>query len=63
MKVENRKLYRRLCDIFRFSTYIFSADITPDVLKLCSVTKAKVFFLVLIEIFNFNVFEFSAAIL
>ena len=49
--------------MFHFSTYIFSADITPDMLKLCRVTKAKVLFLVLVYVFNFNLFEFSAAIL
>ena len=43
-------------------TYI-SADITPDMLKLCRVTKVKVLFLVLVCIFIFNLFEFSAAIL
>ena len=32
-------------------------------LKLCRVTKAKVFFLVLVYVFNFDLFEFSAAIL
>ena len=32
-------------------------------LKLCRVTKVKVFFLVLVYVFNFNLFEFSAAIL
>ena len=32
---------------FQFSTYIFSADITPEMLKLGRVTKAKMFFLVL----------------
>ena len=48
---------------FYFSTYLFSADITPDVLKLCRVTKVKVLFLVLVCVFNFNLFEFSAAIL
>ena len=32
-------------------------------LKLCRVTKVKVLFLMLIYIFNFNLFEFSAAIL
>ena len=37
--------------IFQFSTYIFSADITPEMLKLCSVTKVKVFFLVLVYVF------------
>ena len=32
-------------------------------LKLCRVTKVKVFFLVLVHVFNFNLFEFLAAIL
>ena len=32
-------------------------------LKLCRVTKVKVLFLVLIYVFNFNLFEFSAPIL
>ena len=32
-------------------------------LKRCRVTKVKVFFLVLVYVFNFDLFEFSAAIL
>ena len=32
-------------------------------LKLCTVTKVKVFFLVLVYVFNFDLFEFLAAIL
>ena len=32
-------------------------------LKLCRVTKLKVFFLVLVYVFNFDLFEISAAIL
>ena len=32
-------------------------------LKLCRVTKVKVLFLVLVYVFNFNLFECSAAIL
>ena len=48
---------------FIFLTYLFSADITPDMLKHCRVTKVKVPFLVLVYVFNFNSFEFSAAIL
>ena len=31
-------------------------------LKLCRFTKVKVFFLVLVSVFNFDLFEFSAAI-
>ena len=41
----------------------FSADITPDMLKLGRVTKGKVLFLVLVYVFNFNLFEFLAVIL
>ena len=44
-------------------TYIFSADITSEMLKLCRVTKIKVFFLVLVYDFNFDLFEFSAGVL
>ena len=43
--------------------YIFSADITPEMLKLCRFTKVKVFFLVLVYVFNFDLFEFLGAIL
>ena len=32
-------------------------------LNLCSLTKVKLFFLVLVYVFNFDLFEFSAAIL
>ena len=49
--------------ISQFSTYIFSADITPEMLKLGRVTTGKVFFLVLVYVFNFDLFEFSVAIL
>ena len=54
--------HKRL-SIFHFSTYIFSADITLDMLKLYRVTKVKVLFPVLVYVFNFNLFEFSAGIL
>ena len=43
--------------------YIFSADSTPELLKLWRVTKVKVFFLVLVYIYNFDLFEFSTATL
>ena len=46
-----------------FSTYIFSADISPEISKLGSVTKVKVLFPVLVFGFNFDLFKFSAAIL
>ena len=42
---------------------MFSADITPEMLKLGRVSKLKVFFLVLVYVFNIDLFEFSAAIL
>ena len=44
-------------------TLIFSADITLQMLKLCRVTKVKVFFLLLVYVFNCDLYEFSAAIL
>ena len=47
----------------QFSTYIFSADISPEMLKPGKVTKVKVLFLVLVFVFNFELFKFSAAIL
>ena len=49
--------------MFQFSTYIFSADITPEMLKPGRVTKAKEFFPTLVYVFNIDLFEFSAAIL
>ena len=36
---------------------------TPEKLKLCKATKVKVFSLVLVYAFNFDLLEFSAAIL
>ena len=39
-------------------TYIFSADITLEMPKLCRLPKVKVFFLVLVYVFNFDFFEF-----
>ena len=70
MQVENRKIYRLLYDwgynaypqsykrlqIFQFSTYIFSADISLVMLKRGRVTKAKVLFLVLVFVFNSSSF-------
>ena len=55
--------HTNVCNFFQFSTYIFSFDITLEMLKLCRVTKVNVFFLVLVYVFNFSLFEFSAAIL
>ena len=40
-----------------------TVDITPDMLKLCRVIRVKVPFLVLVYVFNFNLFEFLATIL
>ena len=61
--IRHTSSHTNVCKFSHFSTYIFSADITPDMLKLCRVTKVKVLFLVLVYVFNFNLFEFSAAIL
>ena len=55
--------YSQTKKLFQFSAYIFSADITSEMLKLRRVTKVKVFFLVLVYDFNIDVFEFSVAIL
>ena len=41
----------------------FSADIAPKMLKLCRATKVRVFFLVLVYVYNFDLFDCSAAIL
>ena len=43
------KLKKEDCIYFNFS-----ADITPKMLKLCRVTKVKVFFLKLAYVFNFR---------
>ena len=56
-------IHTNVCKFFIFTTYIFSADVTPDMLKLCRVTNVKVLFLVLVYVFNFNLFLFSAVIL
>ena len=77
-QLKNWQIYRRLYD-WGYTPYrnpqviqtsvnfsfleIFSADITPEMLKICRVTKVKVFFPVLVYVFNFNVIEFSATIL
>ena len=45
------------------TSYIFSAVISPQMLKLGRVTKVKVHFLLLVFVFNFDLFKFSAAIL
>ena len=48
---------------YNFQHTFFSADISPEMLKLGRVTKVKVLFLVLVFVFNFDLFKFSAAIL
>ena len=49
--------------IEKFTTHIFSADITPEMLKLGRVTKVKVLLLVLVYVFNIDLLEVLAAIL
>ena len=46
-----------------FNVHFQTVDITPDMLKLCRVIRVKVPFLVLVYVFNFNLFEFLATIL
>ena len=45
--------YKHL-QISQFSTSMFLADITPEMLKLCRFTKVKAFFLVLVDVFSFS---------
>ena len=52
--------HTNVCKFFNFSTYIFSADITPEMLKHCRVTKVKVFFLVLVYVVNLAYFSLLA---
>ena len=54
--------HTNVCKFFNFQ-HTFSADISPEMLKLGRVTKVKVLFLVLVFVFNFDLFKFSAAIL
>ena len=54
--------HTNVCEFSIFNLH-FSAYIIPEKLKLCSLTKVKLFFLVLVYVFNFDLFEFSAAIL
>ena len=46
--------HTNVCKFLNFQPTFFSADITHEILKLCRVSKVKVFFLVL-------VYDFSAA--
>ena len=49
--------HTNVCKFFcTFSTYIFSADISPEMLKRGRVFKVKVLFLVLVFVFNFSLF-------
>ena len=48
---------------FLISSLHFVSRYYTWILKLCRVTKVKVLFLVLVYVFNFDLFEFSAAIL
>ena len=62
--IHHTSSHTNVCKFFIFQlTLFFSADITPDMLKLCRVTKVKGLFVVLVYIFIFNLFEFLATIL
>ena len=56
--------HTNVCKFYNiFSTYIFSSDISHEMLKLGRVAKFKMLFLVLVFVFNFDLFMFLAAIL
>ena len=55
--------HTNVCKFYNFQLIYFSADISPEMLKLGRVTKFKMLCLVLVFVFNFDVFKFSAAIL
>ena len=48
--------HTNVCKLFNFQHTFFSADISPEMLKVGRVTKGKVFFLVLVFVFNFSLF-------
>ena len=49
--------------ILKTYTSTSKTTFSPEMLKLGRVTKVKVFLLVLVYVFNIDLFEFSAAIL
>ena len=51
--------HTNVCNFFQFSTYIFSADIVPEMLNLGRVTKIKMLFVVLVFVVNFELFNFE----
>ena len=55
--------HTNVCKFNNFQLTFSSADISPEMLKHGRVTKVKVLFLVLVYVFNFDLFAFSAAIL
>ena len=55
--------HRNVCTFFNFQLTFSQLILHLKMLKLCRVTKVKVFFLVLVYVFNFELFEFSSAIL
>ena len=55
--------HTNVCKFFNFQLTFSQLILHLICWKLCRVTKVKVLFLVLVYVFNFNLFEFSAAIL
>ena len=55
--------HTNVCKFYNFQVTFFLADISPEMLKLGRVTKVKMLFLVLVFVFNIDLFKFSAAIL
>ena len=54
--------HTNVCKFLNFQL-AFSQLITPEMPKLCRVSKVKVSLLVLVYVFNFDLFEFPVAIL
>ena len=61
--IRHNPSHTNVCKFVIFNLHFLSRYIAPDMLKLCRVAEVKVLFLVLVYVFNFNLFEFSAAIL
>ena len=58
--------HTNVCKFLNFRPAFFSADITPEMLKICRFTKVRCSFYcwhTFLVLASFNLFEFSAAIL
>ena len=55
--------HTNVCKFYNFQLTFSQLIISPELLKLGRVTKFKMLFLVLVFVFNFDLFKFLAAIL